>query len=303
MWPTSFAHTITHTFGAAGEQWLTQLPALLSTCAARWQLTLGAPFPLNYNYVTAATRRDGQPVVLKLGVPNPELATEIAALQHYAGRGSVQLLAADWALGAFLLERVEPGTTLWDWAPEQDVRATTIAADLMRQLWRPPPPGPTPYPTVADWAQGLQGLRQHFQGGTGPFPTRLVAYAEGLFAELLPSQAPAVVLHGDLHHGNILRATRQRFLAIDPKGILGEPAYETGAWLRNPIPGFNAWPDYQAVVRRRVAQLAAELALEAQRIRGWGLAQAVLSAWWSFESHDPAWAATLDVATALIDQI
>jgi streptomycin 6-kinase len=71
------------------------LPALLDACARRWSLALQPPFELSYNYVCPAVRADGTEMVLKVGVVNPELLTEIAALQLYAGRGCAQLLDAD----------------------------------------------------------------------------------------------------------------------------------------------------------------------------------------------------------------
>ena len=110
-----------------------------------------------------------------------------------------------------------------------------------------------------------------------------------LFAELLGSQSEPVLLHGDLHHDNILAAERQPWLALDPKGIVGEPAYEVGALLRNPMPGILALPDVRGVLARRLDQFAEELTLERQRLLGWGIAQAVLSGWWSYEDHGHGW--------------
>jgi len=155
----------------------------------------------------------------------------------------------------------------------------------MRQLWRPVPPN-HPFPTVNDWGRGFARLRQHYEGGSGPFPTRLLEEAEALFAELSASMAESVLLHGDLHHDNILAAQRQPWLAIDPKGLVGEPAYETGALLRNPLPELLKAPQPGRILARRVDQLSEELGLDRERVRGWGLAQAVLSAWWSVEDTD-----------------
>jgi streptomycin 6-kinase len=95
-----------------------------------------------------------------------------------------------------------------------------------------------------------------------------------------------VLLHGDLHHCNILAARRRPWLAIDPKGLAGEPAYEAGALLRNPDPRRYLDPKVQ---RRRVDVLHEELALEKDRILGWGVAQAVLAAWWSIEDSGTVW--------------
>ncbi len=262
MIPDNFARLTAEVHGAAGVAWLAALPALLADCERRWGLRVGPPFALSYNYVAPAVRADGTEVVLKLGVPHRELLSEIAALQVYAGRGSVQLLAADAARGILLLERLQPGTPLVELG---DDAATAIAAAVMRDLGQPVP-AQHAFRTVSDWAAGLGKLRRRFGGGSGPLPARLVGLAEGLFAELLPSQAAPVVLHGDLHHWNIVAAQRQPWLALDPKGILGEPAYEVGAWLRNPLPGLLAWPDTARIQARRVAQFAEVLGLDRRRL-------------------------------------
>jgi streptomycin 6-kinase len=92
-------------------------------------------------------------------------------------------------------------------------------------------------------------------------------------------------LHGDLHHYNILASERAPWLAIDPQGVIGEPAYETGALLRNPLPQVYEWPDFAERTARRVDVMAERLGVDRQRISGWGLAQAVLSAWWTMEDQ------------------
>lgn len=256
--PATLAQTIT-TVHADGKEWLARFPAQLATWQAQWQLDLAPPFPnLSYNYVAPGIQAGKRRVVLKAGPPSVELQCEIAALQHYDGKGAVRLLAADAQNGALLLERISPGTSLIE---EPDDRcATEIAAQVMQQLWQAQataPASPTdahsfvaqplvteslvkqPFVTVADWAKGLQRLRTQFHGQTGPLPPKLVEKAERLFEELLASMDTPVLLHGDLHHENILAArlssSHTNWLAIDPKGVWGEPAYEPGAWLRNPI--------------------------------------------------------------------
>jgi streptomycin 6-kinase len=242
--------------------------------------------PLSYNYVAPAVDVGGTPVVLKVGFPTRELTTEIEALRLFDGRGAVRLLEADTERGALLLERLEPGTPLT--AIEDDALATAFAARVMRSLWRPPPPGHA-FPSVADWARGMERLRRRFDGGCGPFPSALVRRAEDLFDELLGSMSEPVLLHGDLHHDNILAAQRQPWLAIDPKGVVGEPAYEVGAFLRNPLPQLLEGASPERLLARRLDQLAAELGFDRGRLRDWALAQAVLSGWWSFEDHGRGW--------------
>jgi streptomycin 6-kinase len=285
--PSGFAHMIVELYGATGIEWLNCLPSIIADCAQRWSLMVMPPFkPLSYNYVAPAIRADGRDVVLKVGVPNPEFLTEIEALRLFNGHGIVQLLEVDRDQGALLLERLKPGTPLSSLT--DDEQATTIAAQVMLQLWKPVP-AEHPFPTVAKWAAGLKRFREHFGDGSGPFPVSLVKAAETLFAELIGSMAEPVLLHGDLHHQNILAAQRQPWLALDPKGLVGEPAYEVGALLRNPMPQLLAVPQPRRILARRVDQLAEELGFDRTRLVGWGLAQAVLAAWWSFEDHGHGW--------------
>jgi streptomycin 6-kinase len=289
-------------FEAEGAGWLNQLPRLIADIEQRWSVQVQPPFPnLSYNYVAPAHLADGTAVVLKIGFPRLELHREIEALRFYDGQGMVRLLRAEPEQGIMLLERLQPGTPLIPLALRDDAAATRRAAQVMQQL-RHPAPADHSFPTVANWGRGFARLRAEFNGRTGPFPAKLVDTAEQLFTELLASAAAPVLLHGDLHHDNILQAgnrpTRQPWLAIDPKGVIGEPAYEVGALLRNPIPHiFQESPDN---LRRRQARrldiLAEMLTIDRQRLWGWSLAQAVLSAWWSYEDGEPGWKPMLRLA-------
>lgn len=291
-----FCRRMIDLYGAAGQAWLDDLPALAAELAERWQFRLLPPFTLSYNYVAPVVCADGRRAVLKLGAPASTLPLEIAALQHYAGRGCLQVWQADLERRALLLEYLSPGASLA--SLDDDDRATCIAAAVMRALWQPLPPQ-HPFPSTLDWAQGLARLRLRFEGGCGPFPPHLVQAAESLFAELHASQAAPVLLHGDLHHDNILAAQRCPWLAIDPQGVSGEPAYEVGALLRNPIEKLPRYPDLRPLLYRRLDILAEQLELERQRLWGWSLAQAVLSVWWDYEDHGRLEPLGLRVAEAL----
>ncbi len=291
--PDALARIFAEVHGDAGRRFVAEFEALRDECRERWSIALEEPFPgLSYHWVAPALRSDGARAVLKLGPPCRDLACEAAALAHFDGRGAARLLAADLARGALLLERLEPGETLA--GEPDDARATAIAADLMRALPRPPPADPA-FPSVGDWGAGFRRLRARFDGATGPLPTAQVERAERLFAELLASSAAPVLLHGDVHHGNLLSARRAPWLAIDPQGVVGEPAYEVGAWVRNP-PDLLERPDVRGTLARRIDQLASELALDRARVAGWAFAQAVLSAWWKLEDHDGGFERELAVA-------
>jgi streptomycin 6-kinase len=283
--------------GEAGAAWLERLPSLIADCERRWRIKVGPPFPgLWVNWVAPADCIDGTPTVLKLSFPgDKEFRTEAEALRLFEGRGAARLLRLDLDRGAMLLERCEPGVPLG--SVEDDAQATSIAADVMKRLWRPVPDDHS-FPLVSEWAQGLARLRRRFGGGTGPLPTRLVEEAEALFDELLASQAESVLLHGDLHHLNILSAHRQPWLAIDPKGVVGEPAYDVAALLHNPVELLEA-PRPGGLLERRVEILTEELGLDRARVRGWGVSQAVLAAYWGLEDSGRVWEEALIFAGLL----
>ncbi len=283
--------------GERGAAWLDQLPELIDACGRRWVVEVGSPFPgLWGNWVAPAVRADGTPVVLKLSFPeDSEFGSEAEALRLFDGRGAVQLLELELQSGAMLLERCEPGTPVEN--VENDEEATLIAAGVMEDLWRPVPPD-HPFPSVADWASGFDRLRRRYAGGTGPMPAALVERAEALFAELISSQTETFLLHGDLHHGNILAATRKPWLAIDPKGVVGEPAYDTAALLHNPVQLLRQ-PDPGNLLRQRVLLLSDRLNLDRDRVRGWGFAQAVLAAYWGLEDSGSVWEEALTFAQLL----
>ena len=293
--PDHFRARLLSAWGAQAAAWLAGLPRLLDTYCARWAITLGPPFELSYNYVAPATRADGSPAVLKAGVPNRELVTEIAALEHYAGDGAVRLLEADGEGGVMLLERIEPGDMLL--ALEDDDERTRIAAGVMRHLFRPPPVGHA-FPTIAGWSRAFERLRARHDGGTGPLPPALVEQAEAIVREETGAPEP-VLLHGDLHHGNILRASRQPWLAIDPKGVIGDPACEAGSLLFNPLAQHMTQSEVVRLLPRRLDILSSELGIGRERLRRWSLHKAVLSACWTVEDGDGNAAWTIAVAQAL----
>lgn len=282
--------------GPAGQAWLDRLPRLVVACTQRWGLRLEAPFAeLSYNYATPATDGAGRPVVLKICYPNPEFPTEVDALRLFDGRGAVRLLAADMDDGAMLLERAVPGTPLSEVA--DDGRATSIAAGVMRQLWRPVP-AIHAFPSVARWVGNMSRQSRHLMDPSSP-AWGWVQRALALYGELSSTDAKELLLHGDLHQGNILAANRETWLAIDPKGVTGPPVWETGPLLINVLPERVDSPEGRRVLLRRADQLADELGCERDRLRAWGVVRAVLAGFWTLEDEGyfDEWA--LEVAAVL----
>ena len=205
----------------------------------------------------------------------------IDALRLWNGQGAARVLEADPDRGALLLERVEPGSML-DQVVNDDDEATRIAAGLLRQLWRPAPEAPHDLTPLERWCEGFERNRSALMAGVDVFPKGLFERADRLCGDLLDSTAERVVVHGDLHHFNILRsATRAEWLAIDPHGLMGDRCFDICQFLRNPEP----MP--LAVNRRRVDIFCSELGLDRQRAKDWCVVHAVLDACWSFEDQDP----------------
>ena len=279
--PKDFARFMIELFGEEGRAWLDRLPAILAACEERWNLTIGAPVGnLSFNYVAPGVLTDGTEVMVKTGLTD-EFPSQPQALQHFDGHGIVQLVAYDEHDAVMLLERLKPGTPLR--TVEDDEVAVAAAADVMRKIWRPLPQNHYPFPTVGDWGKGFARLRKLYAGGTGPIPPAMFDKAEKLYAELSASMAEPVLLHGDLHQDNILSAEREPWLAVDPKGVIGEPAFETGAMLRNFWPDILSLPAPKPLMTRRIDQLSAELGFDRGRIYDWGFSQAVLSVVWGVE--------------------
>ena len=286
--PEDFMQFLRGAYGTeAANAWLQHLPSLLEECAERWQLKLLPPFEhLSFHYVAPAERADGTAVVLKTCSLTDEFAHSVAALRIFNGRGIARLLEYDEEQEVMLLERLQPGTMLASLLPQQDEQATAILAAVMRQLWRPVPTEHT-FPTVEQLGQGFTQLRARYADGYGPFPPHLVDEAVDLFATLNASAPQHMLLHGDLQHHNVLRAG-DTWLAIDPKGIVGDPGYEVGALFYNPLPEILVLSEMEleSMLARRVAQLSEALGMERTRIHGWGLTKCVLNAWWNVLMSD-----------------
>lgn len=280
-------------WGERGSRWLAGLPELIDRLAGQWQLSVGAAYPMSFHWVARVTRADGVPGVLKLGVPDGHLAAEAEALRIFDGDGAVRLLAEDSAQGALLIERAVPGERVASLVPADDVRATAVLIETGRRLHRVPEAGCT-LPHLRADGDDFRGYRRRFPGA-GPLPRRMVERAAELFEALCESGEDRV-LHGDLHHDNVLRAG-DRWLAIDPHGKVGDPGFECGSMLYNPDPPRRD-PELSRLVPARIEQLADGYGLPVERVRAWGFVMAVLSEVWNSQGGTVGTRA-LDVATLL----
>ncbi len=261
--------------------WLNALPALLERLSARWSLTLAPPFPsIRMNYVAPATRADGTSCVLKVSRYIDDTRNEIAALRVWDGDGAARLIESDLEIGALVVERVHPGTMLTTVAQDDDDTATGIAARMLEHLWRPAPEHHG-LPPLDSWCDAFDRNRDTLSRGAGGFPAALFQRADATRRDLLASTATPMVLHGDMHHFNVLRAERAEWLAIDPKGLVGDRCFDVCQFFRNPR------PVPASVNSQRLNRFCAELGLDRERTKAWCLVHAVLDACWDVEDGQP----------------
>ena len=285
--PDRLRHAVTGAEG--GDAWLIALPDLVERAVHRWQLVLGRPFEDGMAAWTApATGPDGVATVLKISWPHAEARHEVAALEAWAGRGAVRLLAShhdDWAL---LLARCTPGTALRDCRP-QEREQLRVGAELLERMAAAQVPTGGPFPSLvrlaADLADIASARIERFVGSAPiPLDRGLLVRAVELL-RTLPLDAPREGLaHGDLNPGNILRDDAADgatgWVAIDPKAVVGDLAWD-------PWPLMTQIDDWTQVVAPAVtladrSRLVADLTgLDAARVAAWSTARGVESALWA----------------------
>jgi streptomycin 6-kinase len=228
-------------------------------------LQLGLPFDgpeVSCSWVAPALKGGEIPAILKVGMPHMESRHEIAGLRFWSGDPTVHLLEADEAANAMLLERCDPGAALRE-LPERE--QDLIIAGLLRRLWRVPP-DPHPFRPLGEmtayWAhETLRNESKWTDSG-------LVREGLRLFEELPRTAPKSALLATDLHAGNVLRATREPWLVIDPKPFLGDPAYDATQHLYNCEARMLEDP-YGTI--RRFSDL---LEVDSQRVHLWAFARA-----------------------------
>jgi streptomycin 6-kinase len=250
--------------------WLEGLPDLVAALEDEWGITVGAPYPdATEAYVAAADVVDGgPPAVLKLCIPRDHDAArqEITTLRLAAGDGCAALLRDDLARGALLLERLGPsmadlGLPL--------ARRTELLVEAATQVWRRVPDD-AGLATGADKARWLtRFVTWSWEDLDRPCTEAAVAQALACASrrERAHDDERAVLVHGDVHQWNALRAGAGWKL-VDPDGLRAEPEYDLGVLLRED-------PDTPEALRARCAWLAERTGRDETAIWEWGVVERV----------------------------
>lgn len=297
--PSALARSLTSFPPSVVDPWLDALPDRIADAERRWSIRIDRPFEPGgvTSFVAPATSVSGASVVYKLTVPHDEAVGEAEALDAYDGDGSVRLLAANAEANELLLERAQPGTDLWSEA--DDVERLRIGCSIMRRLWRPAEPGPIA--AAADVCRRWAAITERrLITNEVPWVTSPIERGIELLRSLPATTADPVLVHGDFHPGNVLAATRERWLAIDPKPLVGDRAFDAVQLLTQRA-GRIAEPGAPEDVEGRLSTLATLLGLEPERVGYWAIARTAEWSMWSWEHGDTVdaaiaytWARTLD---------
>ncbi|TYS52074.1 aminoglycoside phosphotransferase family protein [Bacillus infantis] len=274
--PQAFKRTIINVHKENGIQWLSSFDDLIEECERRWKLRIGEHYKLSYNFAAPVFMADGTEAVLKLSVPGGESKGEAYALEQLKGPGVVEVYEADVEKGILLLEKVSPGSTLA--GVEDDEEAAGIAANLMKNLWVPAKDS-SDLPGMEERHQSLQRILREKPEGLGPITASMLNEANSIFAENIRNTADNFLLHGDLHHYNILDGGKNGWIIIDPKGLIGEKEYDVIQYLLNRLPETDA----ESIISKRINLFAEKAGLERDKLISWGYAHSILSASWSWE--------------------
>jgi streptomycin 6-kinase len=233
----------------------------------RWGLTPDGDPILTRNSRLLPVRWRGGPAMLKVALEAEEKAGSVL-MAWWGGEGAARVLAIEG--DAMLLERAQGKTSLADFVHRgRDDEASRIICAVVTKLHAPttkPMPNLVP---LAQWFEELK-LAAATQGG-------ILALSAGAARDLLASQREVAVLHGDIHHGNVLDFGERGWLAIDPKGLVGESGFDYANLFCNPDHGTATAPGRLA---RRIEVVADAAGLERKRLLRWILAWAGLSAVW-----------------------
>jgi len=261
----------------------TQAQTALNKALIRWSLSrasLIAETPTSWVYRVEQNGRN--PAVLKQLKPGTgdEEQRGSALLAWYGGEGAATVFDA---MGGVIFMEWLDGPTLGGAARAgRDEEATIALATVVKALHAAREADPPP----------LVPLRQRYRAllemPASRWPTMskdLLARAVGVAHKLFDKPAASLPLHGDLHHDNII-STSRGWLAIDPKGLVGDPVYEVANSFLNPMDATRLVTDPRRIVR--LADIyESRLGYSRKRVLGYAATHAALSACWDIGEGRP----------------
>lgn len=274
-----FKQNIISIYGSKGKQWLDELPYIISKISKKYNLAnLSSLNNMSFNYV-ASGYKNNKPIILKIALDSKALNREASCLKAFAKHGAVEVIADDNNI--IIMQRAVPGATLKNYFLASEAQSTEVLCLIIKELHLANIPKNHNFYYVKELLKTLD--KEH------DIPNEILSKARFLRDELLNSTKKEVLLHGDLHHDNILK-NGDGWLIIDPKGFIGDPAFELAAYLCNPIPELLQKDNAKELIIRRIKLLAEQLDIPEQRIRDWLYVKSVLCWAWSLDDNlDPGY--------------
>ncbi|MFI6031440.1 aminoglycoside phosphotransferase family protein [Amycolatopsis magusensis] len=271
--------------GDEHPEWLAALPRLVDDFLGRWSLRREGPtWHGCASLVLPVVRADDTPAALKLQPPTEENAGTALALRTWNGDGVVQLLEYDPNTSTQLLERLDETRPLS--AIPDDTTAITVLAELLARLTAVP--APAGMRRLADVAAAmLAQTPDAVPALRDPAERRLVQRCADVVAEVLGESGDRL-LHWDLHYDNILAGGREKWLAIDPEPLAGDPGFDLLPALDNRWDDVVASGDVPGTVLSRFDLLTEALGLDRRRAYAWSMARVLQNALWDIEDGETA---------------
>lgn len=274
-----FQKNIISIYGIQGQTWLKHLPYIIKKLSLQWQLSyIESVSNLTFNYVAKALRNNHEPVVLKIGYETSIIQDEKLSLDYFAGAGAIRVLDYSQKYNALLLQQAKPGITLKNFYPNQIELVATQYVNTMKKLHDKMLPNSHHFRHISDWLVILETIQ------TKTIPQALLAHAALLRNKLLSTMKTPVLLHGDLHHDNILQHNNT-WLTIDPKGIVGEAEFEIAAFDFICDRDNSNNKNIKLIFNERLEYLAQIAKLDKKRIYGWVFVRLILMAAWMVEDN------------------
>ena len=269
---------VINVWGVRGKSWLTQLPNIIAQLSQYWSLKDITPVDnMSYNYVAKARQKDDTQVVLKISCDNQLIEDEYRALKHFNGQASIKALDIRPDLNALLLEQAIPGKLLkcnYLADVENTIKAYAGVVNALASQIKPL----GAYPHVKKWCETIDRINDK---RIKPY---YVSKAKELSTFLLNSVEKEYLCHGDLHLENILHH-ESSWVCIDPKGIIGEMAFEAAAFDLIDKSEWSESHTIQDKIMTRIKLIASALEIEQARLFAWIFLRVIISAQWFIEDN------------------